>query len=94
MKSTVKKTNKQCTQRKVANDGKDVKRKYMDKSVQEMKMLKDKMEGLIEESDAEQESGRKIKTLKGILNLLLSDKSNTKENIKVNWLAQTVWITK
>ena len=40
VKRTVKKTNKQCTQRKVANEGKDVKGKDMDKSVQEMENVK------------------------------------------------------
>ena len=54
-----------------------------------MEDIKIQVKGLIEESDAEQESGRKIETLKGILNLLLSDEKNTKENIKASELVST-----
>ena len=54
-----------------------------------MEDIKIQVKGLIEESDAAQESGRKIETLKGILNLLLSDEKNTKENIKERELVST-----
>ena len=62
MKITVKKTNKPCTKKKVVNEGKDVKGKDMDKSVQEMENVKKyimedikvQVKGLIEEGDAEQ----------------------------------------
>ena len=40
VKRTVEKTNKKCTQRKEANEGKDVKGKDMDQSVQKQKLLK------------------------------------------------------